>query len=502
MSTNTSYQRLRDTVVDGRAENVFYRREQLRKLHDRLSEGNTPLLDAIVADSGNTSAEAWTELYQALAVLKTCFDGLDPEKALAEEYAIAKQQDSAGARTAVGIVYIEPTMHTVVFSVVSAVAAAIAAGNCVIVVLEKTPRQTPALLQQYLCDALDPDLLHIAPAKLDDAEFLQSCVRVIQEGSVAEAAAATGVSFVSPSRLLTVAIVDRTANIDDAARSLVAARFRYRGTSPYAPDLVLVDETAKGAFLNAVVRHSIKYLTADSSSSDAKKRQQRQREPNSRSIFDDASAAKIVTSGNNGSILDVTKRTALLKLQKISQPAILVHATTSMDDAINLANDMADKFLASYVFGAPDVCRYIINFIGSHLSLANHVQSQLLLGPAFPIGMAATAASALNPLVRYAVDGFMEPTPAYYVKPAAATELDTLLEGLEGPESGSTAVAAKKSAMLQSVTLNADRSIRHPIGFFEQGILTGLTLIGTPIILSIGALGYHGVRRIVLPALW
>jgi acyl-CoA reductase-like NAD-dependent aldehyde dehydrogenase len=51
-----------------------------------------------------------------------------------------------------------------------------------------------------------------------------------------------------------IAIVERGANVQEAARALVVARFCLRGKSPYAPDLVLVNEWIKKDFLNAVIQ--------------------------------------------------------------------------------------------------------------------------------------------------------------------------------------------------------------------------------------------------------
>jgi hypothetical protein len=63
-----------------------------------------------------------------------------------------------------------------------------------------------------------------------------------------------------PSKLLkspssrAVAVVDRSADISKAAKDIVRARFRFSGKSPYAPDLVLVNEFALEQFCQAAVR--------------------------------------------------------------------------------------------------------------------------------------------------------------------------------------------------------------------------------------------------------
>lgn len=53
-----------------------------------------------------------------------------------------------------------------------------------------------------------------------------------------------------------MAVVDRTADVDLAARAIAAARFGFGGTSPYAPDLVLVNEFVKRDFFEACSRYA------------------------------------------------------------------------------------------------------------------------------------------------------------------------------------------------------------------------------------------------------
>ena len=56
-----------------------------------------------------------------------------------------------------------------------------------------------------------------------------------------------------------MAIVDRTANIEDAAWAIVSARFSRAGTSSYAPDVVLINEFVIEEFiglLSKIVRPS------------------------------------------------------------------------------------------------------------------------------------------------------------------------------------------------------------------------------------------------------
>lgn len=66
-----------------------------------------------------------------------------------------------------------------------------------------------------------------------------------------------------------IAIVDRAADIDQAAKSVVNARFSFQGTSPYSPDVVLVNDFVKASFMEACVKYASKFQTTAKQSSRA-----------------------------------------------------------------------------------------------------------------------------------------------------------------------------------------------------------------------------------------
>lgn len=113
----------------------------------------------------------------------------------------------------------------------------------------------PALLRQLLVDALDHDTFAIATQR-PDTSFMDKTLLVAQTGSDASS------GLISPAAR-TVAIVDRTANIAEAAQALVAARFALGGRSAYAPDVVLVNEFAMKPFVEAVIQQASKYLAGE-----------------------------------------------------------------------------------------------------------------------------------------------------------------------------------------------------------------------------------------------
>jgi acyl-CoA reductase-like NAD-dependent aldehyde dehydrogenase len=65
-----------------------------------------------------------------------------------------------------------------------------------------------------------------------------------------------------PSKSRVVAVVDRTADFSQAAKHLIRARFSFKGESPYAPDVVLVNEFCMKDFCNAALQEASRWLSS------------------------------------------------------------------------------------------------------------------------------------------------------------------------------------------------------------------------------------------------
>ena len=133
MSKANPFSRLLAAEIDGRTQSIRYRQSELRKLHDILIQNQSEMRDAIITDSGHTATEANIEFFLAVSDLKSQYSSLNLEKALEEEYSVAKGKDGLTRRVGSGIVYIVPSPFTLFYSVISALGAAVAAGNCVII---------------------------------------------------------------------------------------------------------------------------------------------------------------------------------------------------------------------------------------------------------------------------------------------------------------------------------------------------------------------------------
>ena len=131
-SPESTVQRLRAAIIDGRTANVRYRQKELQALHTALIENADALATAISQDTGATSAEVEAELFLTTDCLRHAYDSLDFGKELKEEFLVSNGEDNTGRRIGVGLVAIRPTFHTRLFSVLSPICGAIAAGNCVL----------------------------------------------------------------------------------------------------------------------------------------------------------------------------------------------------------------------------------------------------------------------------------------------------------------------------------------------------------------------------------
>jgi len=124
---------LRAAALDGRTRNVYYRQAQLEKLQKALTKEASAIQEAIVKDSGVTTAEAKIEFSLALGALRDRYTELDPTKELEAEYKIAKKENATEISVGAGIVIIEPAAYNVFYSIIAPMSAALAAGNCLIV---------------------------------------------------------------------------------------------------------------------------------------------------------------------------------------------------------------------------------------------------------------------------------------------------------------------------------------------------------------------------------
>lgn len=125
-------ERLQLAATDRRADNVRYRQDQLQSLHQALREAAASIVSALLTDTKSSNAEADTQYYLAMEAVRHSYESIHFDEELAKEYSIVHGKDHTERRLGVGMVIIRPTNHTRFYSIITPLAAAIAAGNCVI----------------------------------------------------------------------------------------------------------------------------------------------------------------------------------------------------------------------------------------------------------------------------------------------------------------------------------------------------------------------------------
>jgi hypothetical protein len=244
-----------------------------------------------------------------------------------------------------------------------------------------------AALLNYLPSALDNDTFFVTPNKLQSSQLSKIDLLVDQTGQSPDSSIP---QLASSSKSTPIAIVDRTADIEVAAKAITTARLVPHSASPYSPELVIV----------------------------------------------------------NAFILDTFKTACLKYTNDLSD--LTIKTCTSVTDAITSQKE-SPVFLATYLFAAPSMCKFLSEQIPSQVSYINQIPLSLLHGPASP----SSFPPSQHP--RYTPEMFSVPRPQIVSKePEIPNKVDVLRE-----------LATKKLK-------ETGQKPGHAVGFFEQGIFIGL----------------------------
>jgi hypothetical protein len=272
---DTTIAQVRSTAIEGRMRDLRHRQEQLLSLHRHLRENESDITEAIRVDDGLTADEALFVFGSTLSEIRTHYDALDLKQELEVEYGIKWGRSNEFKRTAYSLAYIILDKQSLLFNALSTFAGATEAGACCIFNVSTSskkhrryhdalttetkiadgPPLTLALLNKFFRMLYDKEAVCITMTQ-PSVDLLQNCLVVDQVGSNAIAA-----GLASPDRYLrsspeslNIAVVDRTANIQEAATALVRSRIAFGVSSRQAVDHVFVNEFVMGDFLNAVVK--------------------------------------------------------------------------------------------------------------------------------------------------------------------------------------------------------------------------------------------------------
>ena len=265
--------------------------------------------------------------------------------------------------------------------------------------LDTNTRQVPAILKKILKKAIDPDAIAFTSGSVTDQDILKSSLQVVQNLDEDAQLSARQIASVPSSK--TIAIVDRFVDYDETAKHLINARCAFGGKSPYAPDLVLVNEFVKKDLLQALVRQTIASGSQVQQNGSAAARSSRN--GGLKSFVSDLKGTyhdslQVVTEGANVAVLNIQERSAALLQNKVNEAALIVIGVRSLDDAIGYVTKFVQPgnltrkngsltafrhrenktYLAAYHFALPESAKYLSQFIPAHISCINQIPVSLL----------------------------------------------------------------------------------------------------------------------------
>lgn len=323
-------------------------------------------------------------------------------------------------------------------------------------------------MRRILPIALDNDTFAIASSPIIEQSLLDDVLYVNQNSDDRRPRSN---QLASISQIRTIAVVDRTANIQLAAQQLVLARLSFGGSSPYAPDVVFVNEFVKAEFLRAVSTEFAK-LTAGAVVFSSEKGSSASVTKQVAALQTESAEIRVHAEESKYGIVETLSRKPAALSQKISTPILKIHAIRSLDDAIDLISSTGSTNLAAYHFGNAGVGKYLSQYVDAALSTVNNIPPQILVGPAFP------TSHPIDPLNRYPQTLFSEPRPVFVQSALTAAVISKVLSAAAADQKGVRDLFAETTKPFVPMK----RSEGGGVGFFEQGFLFNAGFILTTVI--------------------
>ncbi|MYV92263.1 aldehyde dehydrogenase family protein, partial [Streptomyces sp. SID1034] len=250
--------RLRATFRSGRTQPLEWRTAQLRRLREMLTTHGADLAEALHADLGKSSTEAFrTEIDFTIReidhTLEHLADWLRPEPAPVPAHLGA----DATARTQydpLGVVLVIAPWNYPVQLLLTPLLGALASGNAVVVKPSEMAPATSAALARLLPRHLDTDAVAVVEGAVPETTALLAerfdHIFYTGNGTVGRIVMRAAAEHLTPVTLelggKSPAFVDRGADLSVVADRLVRGKFLNAGQTCVAPDYVLTDpETAR-----------------------------------------------------------------------------------------------------------------------------------------------------------------------------------------------------------------------------------------------------------------
>ncbi|CAG8918558.1 unnamed protein product [Penicillium salamii] len=458
-SSDSHLKRVCAAATDGRTTNVRFIQTQLRNLHQSILDTRVEIIQAIASNPLMTGTEAEVEYLLAISSVRKCYEELNFEKIIADEYKVAKGQNNPHRRVGYGVVLIKPTAHTRFYSIMSPAACAIATGNTFVV---ENCCGTP--VDRVLCSvfqSLDWETYGLVQGPVTGEPLISTALVVDQTGT------STSANLVSAKEgLRAIAVIDRTADVEKAVQHILGANVAFGGKSPNAPDFIVVNEWVKQQFLDTILCQARSLAKS----------------PNSYRFDHNVELKEILIDSEAKGKICSTKAQGLCLIDAQNNP----------------------EYLVAYHFAEPDACKFLSQQIRSQWTFVNHLPIHLLGKKKInlyhcsemqdkltfqTVGPALLPNSTLSQ--RYTSYMFSRPRPEF-IQPTEDSVMDLTIS--QPNENAQLLSLGQREQRPLPATMQGPGTA---IGFFEQGIIVGGICIVLPVISFLGYSGWILTRRIL-----
>lgn len=360
---------LRAHYAGGATRPLAWRRTQLQALKSMLEEREDEFLAALTADLGKSPTEGWmTEVRHVVNEIDHILTHLDRWSA-ARRVPVRALLRPARARIVpepLGVALVIAPWNYPLHLLLLPMAYALAAGNAVVGKPSEISAATSRAIARWVPEHLDSRAVRIVEG---DAEVVTSLLaqqwdHIFYTGNsnVARIVAAAAAAHLTPTTLelggKSPVIVDRSANIEVAARRVAWGKWLNAGQTCVAPDYVLVDAAVADGFVEALGRSLRTFYGEDPAlSADYGRIVNERHWDRVHGLVEESRRARVVIGGGGDRSSRYLAPTALTGVdwdepvmgEEIFGPVLPILVTDSLDASIAAVN-AHDKPLALYLF--------------------------------------------------------------------------------------------------------------------------------------------------------
>jgi aldehyde dehydrogenase (NAD+) len=406
--------RLRKAFDAGITRPLGWRRRQLEAMRRMLQEREDDFLDAVALDLGKSRTEGWmAELATVTEEINQMLRHLDrwtkPERVGVR--ALLRPAKASIVPEPLGVVLVIAPWNYPVQLLLMPMSFALAAGNAVVGKPSEVAPATSAAVARWVPEYLDRDAVAIVegdvPVVTALLEERWDHIFYTGNGRVGRIVMEAAAHHLTPVTLelggKSPVIVDRSANVEVAARRVAFGKFMNAGQTCIAPDYVLVDRSVEPAFVDALTSAVRGFYGEDpSTSSDYGRIVNTTHWDRLHALLDAPRAGQVALGGTGSRDARYLAPTIVrgagwddpAMAEEIFGPILPVISVDSLGEAVAAVN-AKDKPLALYVFAEDqDVVDRVIaetssGGVGVNVTVLHAAVPTLPFGGVGPSGMGA-----------------------------------------------------------------------------------------------------------------